>query len=130
MERVEIVAPCSSANLGSGFDVFGIALEAFHDIVTAELTDQGINLKVSGLEAEKIPKELDNNTAGFVAKTLLANLGVGVNIHVEKGVPLGMGLGSSGTSAAACVVALNKLLKLELNRDNLIRVAAMGEIAA
>ncbi len=130
MKRVKITAPCSSANLGSGFDAFGLALEAFHDTLTAELTDKGITVKFTGLGADGIPTDPERNTAGLVAKILVADRQVGVKLHVEKGIPIKMGLGSSGASAAACAVALNELLGLELSKNEIIKVAAMGEVAA
>jgi homoserine kinase len=130
MKKIKIEAPCSSANLGSGFDVFGLALEAFHDTLTAELTDKGITVKVTGLGAERIPTDLDRNTAGLVAKVLAADRGVGVRILVEKGIPLKLGLGSSGASAAACAVALNELLGLGMSKNEIVKTAAMGEVAA
>jgi homoserine kinase len=130
MKKIKVKAPCSSANLGSGFDVFGLALEAFHDTLTAELTGKGITVKVTGLGAEGIPTDLDRNTAGLVAKILVADRGVGVKLLVEKGVPLKMGLGSSGASAAACAVALNELLGLGLSKNETVKTAAMGEVAA
>ena len=130
MERIKIVSPCSSANLGSGSDTFGLALEAFHDTLTAELTDSGIKVEVFGLHANKIPIGLEKNTAGLVAKNLLAGRDIGVRIRLEKGIPLSMGLGSSGASAAACAVGLNHLLGLGLSQNELVKVAAMGEVAA
>ncbi len=130
MNRVKVISPCSSANLGSGFDVFGLALEMFHDVLTAELSHKGIALEVTGLDAEKIPTDLDKNTAGLVARNLLGGRGFGVKIRLEKGIPLNMGLGSSGASAAACAVALNRLLGLGLSQNELVKIAAMGEVAA
>ena len=35
---VEVVAPATSANLGAGFDVFGVALDVLQDLVTVEIT--------------------------------------------------------------------------------------------
>jgi len=130
MKRIKIVSPCSSANLGSGFDIFGLALEAFHDTLTVELTDSEIKVEVSGLDAHKIPTGLDKNTAGLVAKNLLLDRDIGVKLRLDKGIPLGMGLGSSGASAAACAVGLNHLLGLGLSQNELVKVAAMGEVAA
>ncbi len=132
MNKIKVKAPCSSANLGSGFDVFGLALEAFYDTLTAELTDinEGITVEYKGLEAEGIPTALERNTAGLVAKTLVASRRVGVRILVEKGIPLKMGLGSSGATAAACAVALNELLGLGLSRNEVVKAAALGEVAA
>ncbi|RLI12727.1 homoserine kinase [Candidatus Bathyarchaeota archaeon] len=130
MRSIKVKSPCSSANLGSGFDSFGVALEAFHDIVTLELTNGEIRIEVTGLEAERIPKSPNRNTAGLVAKKLLEKRGIGVKIHLHKGIPLSMGLGSSGASAAACAYGLNELLKLGLSKNEIIKWAALGEIAA
>jgi len=82
------------------------------------------------MEAEKIPTSLEKNTAGLVAKKLLQNRDIGVKISIHKGIPLRMGLGSSGASAAACVFGLNELLGLGLSRNEIIKWAAVGEAAA
>jgi homoserine kinase len=126
----KVISPCSSANLGSGFDTFGLALEAFNDTLTAELMDSGITVEVVGLDAEKIPVDLEQNTAGLVAKKLLEDRKVGAKIRLEKGIPMNMGLGSSGASAAACAVALNNLFNLGLSKNEMVRVAAIGEVAS
>jgi len=130
MQSIKVRSPCSSANLGSGFDSFGLALEAFFDTLTVKLTDEKITLKVTGVGAENIPTSLEKNTAGLVAKRLLRNRDVGVEIQLHKGVPLKLGLGSSGASAAACAFALNELLDLGLSKNEIIKLAAAGEAAA
>ncbi len=130
MRSIKVRSPCSSANLGSGFDSFGLALEAFFDTVTVKLTGEEIRLKVTGLGAENIPTNLERNTAGLVAEKILKNRDVGVEIHLHKGIPLRMGLGSSGASAAACAFALNELLNLGLSKNEIIKLAAAGEAAA
>ncbi len=130
MNKIRVKAPCSSANLGSGFDVFGLALEAFYDTLTVELTNKGIGIEVTGLGAKEVPIDVDKNTAGIVAKILVADRGVGVKLHLEKGIPSKMGLGSSGAAAAACAVALNDLLNLRLTKNEIVKVSAMGEVAA
>jgi homoserine kinase len=53
----------------------------------------------------------------------------GLEIMIEKDVPLGLGLGSSGATAAACTKALDELLELKLSNDELVRVASLGEKA-
>lgn len=130
MDRIKVMSPCSSANLGSGFDVFGLALEVFHDTLSAEITDGSTTVEVAGLDADKIPTDLDRNSGGLVAKRLIEGHDIGVKIKIEKGIPLKMGLGSSGASAAACAVALDFLLHLDLSQDELVTAAAVGETAA
>jgi homoserine kinase len=56
-------------------------------------------------------------------------LNKGLEIIVEKRVPQGLGLGSSGATAAACTKVLDALLELRLSNDELVRVASLGEQA-
>jgi len=131
---VEAIAPATSANLGAGFDVFGVALDALFDRVLVEkIADKKvIEISVEGEGAEEIPRETERNTAGIVAKELLKFSGkeYGLRIKIHKGVKPGSGLGSSAASAAATAIAVNELLGLELNQIQLIEFAALGEIAS
>ena len=38
-------APCSTANLGPGFDVFGLALDAFYDQIQLKKEGKGITIQ-------------------------------------------------------------------------------------
>jgi len=130
---VTVTAPCTTANLGPGFDVFGLALDAFHDTVQIWSASVGaVMLEVAGAESWNVPKDPDLNSAGLVAKHLLSQIEarVGVRIRLEKKIPVGKGLGSSAASAAATAVGLNRLLGLELAVNELVEAAAQGEIAS
>ena len=48
---VQVRVPATSANLGPGFDSLGLAL-TLHDVVTAEVTDGGLLVEVSGFGEE------------------------------------------------------------------------------
>jgi len=132
--HVEAMAPASSANLGAGFDVFGVALDALFDKVSVDIVkvDKSVQLFVSGKGSEFIPTKPEKNTAGIVAEALLKASGknCGLIINIEKGVRAGSGLGSSGASAAASALAINEALGLGLTNKELIKFAALGEIAA
>jgi len=54
----------------------------------------------------------------------------GVEITVEKNIPPGLGLGSSGATAAACTKAMNHLLNLDLSDNELVKIASLGEAAS
>lgn len=124
--KVTASAPCSSANLGSGFDTLAIALDAFHDRVTISDHD---GFKLTG---EGIPLDPERNTAGLAAIALLDELGLerDIEMRIEKGVPKGLGLGSSGASAAAAVKALDAYFGLGLTQEEMIGYAMIGEIAS
>ncbi|MEM1989731.1 MAG: homoserine kinase, partial [Candidatus Bathyarchaeia archaeon] len=130
---VEAVAPATSANLGAGFDVFGVALDALFDrIIVEKLSDEVVEIKVYGEGTEEIPVEPEKNTAGVVAMEMLryANEKCGLKVKIYKGIRPGSGLGSSAASAAATAVAINDLLGLNLSQTQLIEIAALGEIAS
>lgn len=129
---VVIEAPASSANVGPGFDVFAIAVEFPKDAVTISLKGEEIKVFVEGLDNEKIPNVVDANTAGVVAKKLVKDYSLpnDIEIKIVKGVPVGMGLGSSAASAAAVAYGINELFSLNLDKNSLVKYAAEGEIAS
>ncbi|SFS44330.1 homoserine kinase [Halostagnicola kamekurae] len=115
-------APATSANLGSGFDVFGVALETPADVVRVERARE-TTISVTGAGSEFIPEDPAENTVGAVAKALDAP----ARIEIDKGVRPASGLGSSASSAAAAAVALNELYDRGHSREELVPVAAEGE---
>ncbi|MEM1586661.1 MAG: homoserine kinase [Candidatus Bathyarchaeia archaeon] len=130
---VEAIAPATSANLGAGFDVFGVALNALFDKVTVErIDDETVKIEVYGEGSGEIPVEPEKNTAGLVALEMLKRYRgkCGLMIRIYKGIRPGSGLGSSAASAAATAIAINDLLGLNLTPTQLIEVAAMGEVAS
>ncbi|MDH5019436.1 homoserine kinase [Halobacterium rubrum] len=121
---IAVRAPATSANLGSGFDVFGVALDRPADVVRVERADE-TTIDVTGAGAQYIPEEPSANTAGVVARELDAP----AHIRIDKGVRPSSGLGSSAASAAAATVALAELYDRDLTDEQLVRVAAQGEAA-
>ncbi|ELZ94530.1 homoserine kinase, partial [Haloferax sulfurifontis] len=119
---VTVRAPATSANLGSGFDVFGVALDRPADIVHVERADR-TTIEVTGVGSQYIPTDPDRNVVGAVAEALDAP----AHIRIDKGVRPSSGLGSSAASSAAAAVALNELYDRGLSREELVPVAAEGE---
>jgi homoserine kinase len=115
-------APATSANLGSGFDVFGVALDRPADVVRVEKADE-ISIEVTGVGSQYIPEDPDKNTVGAVAEALDAP----ARIVIDKGVRPASGLGSSAASAAAAAVGLNELYDRGYSREELVPIAAKGE---
>ena len=126
--KVTIKAPSSTANLGPGFDVFGLAIDAFYDTVTLTKTKSGITI----ITDDNVPTNPDNNTAGLVVKNMKKKFKIkdGIEIKIIKGVPAGFGMGSSAASAAATAVAFDKMFGLKLDANTLVEFAGSGEKAS
>ena len=137
LTRVMVHAPSSTANLGPGFDVFGLALDAFYDKVILSKTNKSITTNrpwhgVRILTTDDVPKDPQQNTAGLVVKAMKQKFKIksGIEIRIKKGVPAGFGMGSSAASAAAAALAFNKLFNLKLDSNTLIKCAGIGEKAS
>ena len=128
MASITVKAPSSTANLGPGFDVFGLAVDAFFDEITLTKKKSGVSI----VTKDSIPTNPDNNTAGLVVKNMLKKLKIkdGVEIKIKKGVPAGFGMGSSAASAAAAVIAFNQMFELKLDDNALVEFAGFGEKAS
>ena len=123
-----VKAPSSTANLGPGFDIFGLAIDAFYDEITLTKTKSEITI----ITNDNVPTNIDNNTAGLVVKNMKKKFKIkdGIEIKIKKGVPAGFGMGSSAASAAAAAVAFDKLFRLKLSRNSLVEFAGYGEKAS
>ena len=132
IKQFKVYAPASIANLGPGFDVFGIALDGLGDYIKVKrVSEPGVRVLVKGFEADQIPVKAQLNSAGAVMNAALDRIGesAGVELEIEKGIPPGKGMGSSGASAAAAAVAAQKLMGVELPQRELVKLAAQGEAA-
>jgi homoserine kinase len=129
VSKITVVAPSSTANLGPGFDVFGLAVNAFYDEVTlTKKKTKGVSIVTN----DNIPTNPDKNTAGLVVKNMIKQFKTkdGIEIKIKKNVPAGYGMGSSAASAAAAAFAFDKLYNLKLDGNSLVAFAGTGEKAS
>ena len=126
-------APASVGNVAVGFDVLGLSVQAIGDRVTARRTaNPGVRIAAIEGVVEDLPLEAARNTAGRAVMSIVEEqkLGHGIDLTIEKGIPLGSGLGGSAASAVAAVVAVNALLPKPLSQLELLKHAMRGEEVA
>jgi homoserine kinase len=120
-------------NVAIGFDILGFAVDALGDRVTVSRREQpGVEItRVHGIAGE-LPKDPRHNTAGQALLALYEALKppFGFSMEIEKGIPLGSGLGGSAASAVAAVVAGNALLSEPRGKLELLKFAMQGEAVA
>ncbi len=125
-------APGSVSNVACGFDVLGFAMDEPGDIVVAGQRDEpGVGIDAIHGDGGRLPLDPAKNTAGAAALALLERLETtrGVTLTIHKGLPLASGVGSSGASAVAAVVAVNELLGRPASMELLLACAMAGEQA-
>ncbi|RPH69245.1 MAG: homoserine kinase [Myxococcaceae bacterium] len=131
--RATAAAPASVGNVGVGFDILGHAIVGPVDRVTVERLDSP-EVRILGIEGvvSGLPLDAERNTAGSALLALRGRLGVahGFTLRIEKGIPLGSGMGGSAASCVAALVAANAVLERPAPMDILYHCALIGESAA
>ncbi|GAB7362114.1 hypothetical protein MBLNU230_g2142t1 [Neophaeotheca triangularis] len=135
---ITIKVPCSSANIGPGFDVIGLALSVWLEVQISRDTDGSqaspFNCRITydGLGKEDVPLVADRN---LITQTALYVLRChdqrafppNTHVHIVNPIPLGRGLGSSGAAVVAGVSLANEAGKLGLSKDRILDFCLMIE---
>ncbi len=122
---MRICIPATSANLGSGFDSLGLAVNLYN-YVTVEESDC---VDIASLDGIKVPAGEDN-LIYFAAKSVYDVCGKqlkGLKIRQQNNIPMTRGLGSSSACIAAGLLGANALLGQALREEQLVNLAAAIE---
>jgi homoserine kinase len=110
----------------------GFALDEPGDVVMAAPQD-AMGVSIAAIEGDegRLTRDPGKNTASAAVAELLRRLETtrGIALTIHKGLPLASGVGSSGASAVAAVVAANELLGRPAPMELLLECAMAGEFA-
>lgn len=125
INSVRVRVPASSANLGPGFDCFGIAWQLY-DLI--EFSFGGSGLEISGCP-EKYRNSENLAFQGFEAVRAACGAQarpLKINF-LDSAIPVSRGLGSSAALIAGGAVAANALYGLKLSRQALLDIVTPVE---
>ena len=124
---VHIRVPASTANLGPGFDSFGLALALYHDLtvhaVGADASPvPAVALTLSGEGAKTLPTGEDSLVVRALRQALAADGydGPDLDLHSVNAIPLARGLGSSAAAFLAGTAAGQMLTRGQLDEARLL----------
>ena len=132
-QQASAFSPASVGNVGVGFDILGHVIEGVGDTVTVRRIDAP-EVRIASITGATVDLPLDapGNTAGAALISLreALDLPFGFEVEIEKGIPLGSGMGGSAASCVAALVAANALLDAPLSPEQLYPHALVGEAVA
>jgi len=123
-DQVRVRVPATSANLGPGFDAFGLALTLYDELVVTP-GGSGVTVQVSGCGADDVPLDESHLVVRSIRYGLEA-LGVevpGFTLRCENRIPHGRGLGSSSAAIVGGLAAAYGLAGEPVDRERLLRMA-------
>ncbi|GAA2777540.1 homoserine kinase [Kitasatospora sp. CM 4170] len=103
---VRVRVPATSANLGPGFDAFGLALGLYDDVVV-RVADSGLSVDIAGEGADTLPRD-ERHLLVRSMRAAFDRLGGqprGLEVVCANRIPHGRGLGSSSAAICAGIVA-------------------------
>jgi 4-diphosphocytidyl-2-C-methyl-D-erythritol kinase len=120
------------AKINITFEVLGRRQDGYHDVSTILQT---IDLKDTiefeldsslSIECDDVALRSSDNLVLKAASLLKKEVGYkgGAKITLKKGIPVAAGLGGGSSDAGATLVALNRLWKLKLSAESLVKMAA------
>lgn len=125
--RIGVRVPATSANLGPGFDVLGLALGLYNEIVYEEA--DRVSVMVDGEGAGRLDTGAGNVVvrAALMAYEAAGRPFRGAAIHCVNRIPVARGLGSSAAAWVGGLVAANATLGSPLDRDAVLALACRAE---
>ncbi len=119
--NIHIKVPATSANVGSGFDALGIALNLYNTVTISESD----TLDISSSDGSFVPTGADNliyKTMKTVFKKYGKTLN-GVKMVQTNAIPMARGLGSSSACIVAGILAANELLEKPMTQQDVLTLA-------
>jgi homoserine kinase len=114
--RVTVRVPATSANLGPGFDCFGLALDLCNEVTVDTQAEPSVSWEGEG--ADELPTDGSDMVSRAIAFTVEQQLQFHPNaelptfsLHGFNRIPLQRGLGSSSAAAVAGVALADALLR-------------------
>ncbi|HUC55803.1 MAG TPA: homoserine kinase [Streptosporangiaceae bacterium] len=110
-DRAALVrVPATSANVGPGFDSFGLAL-GLYDVLEARVTGAGLGIEVTGV-GEHTANSGEGHLVARAMRAAFDVLGVsppGLALRCRNAIPHGFGFGSSAAAIVAGLLAAREL---------------------
>ena len=132
--KVTVKVPATTANIGPGFDIFGMALPFYNEITIEEtvIPHSGVEFHVFDENGEE-NLYVQNDGENIILKAIefLYNF-IGqepdsLKITIRTGIPIARGLGSSASVIVGGLIAANELLGKPSDLEALLAIAAEVE---
>ncbi|WP_433169752.1 homoserine kinase [Kribbella sp. CA-247076] len=121
---MRVRVPATSANLGPGFDAFGLALTLYDDLIVTP-GGSGMTVQVTGSGEGEVPLDESHLVVRSIRRGL-EDLGAavpGFTLRCENRIPHGRGLGSSSAAIVGGLAAAYGLAGVPVDRERLVVLA-------
>lgn len=121
---ITVRVPASTANIGSGFDCMGIALDLY-STATFEEIESGLEININDASREFLPSDETNYVYQAMLKVFnkCGRFPKGIRISSHTDIPITRGLGSSSSSMVMGLFGANELVGKPFSKEELLQMA-------
>ena len=126
---IRVKVPATTANMGPGYDVLGMALSQYSTFQCQE--DDKISLSIKGLESEKLVNQ--DHEANLVVRSMnhlfkyVDKYPKGYKLEIINDIPLARGMGSSASAIVGGLLVANYMVGANLDQDEILKLATQIE---
>ena len=127
--KISVKVPATTANIGPGFDSFGMAIPLYNIITIEETVLGGVEIELISKDDEiqdlHLPAD-DTNIIYGAIEQLYACVGQApsaIKVTIDTSIPIAKGLGSSASVIVGALIAANELLGRPADLDALLSIA-------
>lgn len=127
--KISVKVPATTANVGPGFDSFGMALPIYNTVTIEETVIGGVEIELLSKDDEiqnlYLPAD-ESNIIFRAIEQLYACVGQSpsaIKVTIDTNIPIAKGLGSSASVIVGALIAANELLGRPADLDALLSIA-------
>lgn len=122
---IKVRTPATTANLGPGFDSFGLAMDIWNEVMFYQ-DNAGDLVTIEGEGSDELPRDSTNliyQSAVRLAEINHLTLPADLRILCKNKIPVGSGLGSSSSAIVAGLLGAKAILKSNTSVHSLLQIA-------
>jgi len=127
VQSITAIVPCSTSNLGSGFDTLGLALALHNRVTLTRRRDTRVRVGSKMAASDRPAAEALVREAAELFFEHIGTKAIGLDVSAEGNIPIARGLGYSSTLRAGIIAGLNELTATKLARDQIVHLVTQLE---
>ena len=126
IDDIVVKVPATSANMGSGFDSLGIALDVWNEV---RISKGPFSIKIDGTGEEELPKDTSNLVYKSFCKVFeeIDEIVPEVKLSCTNRIPLTRGMGSSSAALIGGLMSGNAMAGSPLSTSEILNIGAKIE---
>lgn len=101
------------------------SISLFDEVTVSKVKSGSEHLSISGVGASELPVNQDNLAHKAIREVAkYVEHPINARIHIDKSIPIAGGMAGGSADAAAVLVAVNYLWKLDLDSEQLVKIAS------